>query len=135
MNLSMNEFPASIDVYPFRELVSDVLSPVALGTLEQLTSQILDIYGLEQLLDTPMPAALRAEHAERLVGRVRRIIRMLPPDISPLPNEVFTAVEFLVHEVRGEPVHLGQAILRLEFLAEEIRSRPLLHDLIMGRAN
>jgi hypothetical protein len=137
MSMSMNsdDFSAAINVYPFRELVSDVLSPVALGTLEQLTSPILEIYGLDQLLDAPLPLAQRAEHAERLVGRVRRIIRMLPPEVSPLPNEVFTAVEFLVHEVRGEPVHLGQAILRLEFLADEIRARPLLHDLVMGRAN
>ena len=131
----MSEQSMLSESYPYRELVAEVLSPGAVGTLEQLSSEIIEIYGLVELLDAPLPLAQRSEHAERLVGRVRRIVRMLPPDISPMPNEVFTAVEFLVHEVLGEPVHLGQAILRLEFLAEEIRARPLLHDLIMGRAN
>ena len=52
-----------------------------------------------------------------------------------MPNEVFTAIEFLIYEVHGQPMQLGEAIMRLEVLAEEIRARPLLHDLVTGRAN
>lgn len=121
--------------YPYEELVREVLSPGACGALEQLTPRIREIWGLEKLLDTPLPREMREEHAESLVRRVRRIVRMLPPDVSTTPNEVFTAIEFLVYEVHGEPVQLGEAILRLEILADEIRARPLLHDLIMNRAN
>lgn len=124
-----------VDFYPFRDLVRDTLSPGALGTLEQLSARILEIYGLPELLDTRLRADERHAHAERLVTRIRRIVQMLPPDISPTPNEVFTAIEFLVHDIHGEPVRLGEAILRLEILADEIRSRPLLHDLVMNRAN
>jgi len=121
--------------YPFRELVNDVLSPGAVGTLEQLTPRILEIYGLDTLLDRQLPLDLREEHAERLVTRIKRVVRLLPADISPMPNEVFTAIEFLLYEIDGEPVRIGEAILRLEILADEIRSRPLLHDMLMGRAN
>ncbi|MGH9175128.1 MAG: hypothetical protein ACRD1H_12265, partial [Vicinamibacterales bacterium] len=70
-------------VYQFRELVGDVLSPGAVGTLEQLTPRILEIYGLAELLDRELPADQRAEHAERLIGRIRRVVRMLPPEVSP----------------------------------------------------
>lgn len=52
-----------------------------------------------------------------------------------MPNEVFTAIEFLLYEIDGEPIKIGEAILRLEILADEIRARPLLHDMLMGRAN
>ena len=121
--------------YPFRDLVSDVLSPGAVGTLEQLTPRILEIYGLAELLDRQLPADLRDEHAERLITRVRRVVRLLPADVSPMPNEVFTAIEFLLYEIDGQPIKIGEAILRLEILADEIRSRPLLHDMLMGRAN
>jgi len=121
--------------YEFRDLVREVLSPGALSALEQLSGRILEIYELSELLDARLPLGQRDEHAERLVSRVKRVIRLLPPDISPTPNEVFTAIEFLQYEIHGEPIVIGQAILRLEILAEEIRDRPLLHDLMMGRAN
>jgi hypothetical protein len=121
--------------YHFRDLVEDVLSPGAVGTLEQLTPRILEIYGLAELLDRELPADMREEHAERLVTRVKRVVRLLPADVSPMPNEVFTAIEFLLYEIDGEPIKIGEAILRLEILADEIRARPLLHDLLMGRAN
>lgn len=121
--------------YHFRELVRDVLSPGAVGTLEQLTPRILEIYGLAELLDRRLPLEEREEHAERLVTRVKRVVRLLPADVSPMPNEVFTAIEFLMYEIDGEPIKIGEAILRLEILADEIRSRPLLHDMLMGRAN
>jgi hypothetical protein len=123
------------ECYAYRDLVRDVLSPGAVGALEQLSSRILEIYDLPELLETQLPLEQRDEHAERLVSRVRRVVRLLPPDISPMPNEVFTAIEFLQYEIRGEPIVLGQAIMRLEILAEEIRERPLLHDLMLGRAN
>jgi hypothetical protein len=123
------------DSYEFRELVREVLSPGALGALEQLSERILEIYDIPALLDTRLPLDQRDEHAHRLVTRVQRVIRLLPPDISTMPNEVFTAIEFLQYEIHGEPIVIGQAIMRLEFLAEEIRERPLLYDLMMGRAN
>ena len=121
--------------YPFAELVREVLSPGAVGALEQLTPRIREIYGLDTLLDTQLPADLREAHAESLANRVRRIVRLLPPDVSAMPNEVFTAIEFLVYEVHGEPIMIGEALLRLEILADEIRTRPLLYDLMMNRAN
>jgi hypothetical protein len=123
------------DHYPFAELVREVLSPGAVGALEQLTPRIREIYGLDTLLDTLLPQGERAAHAESLSSRVKRIVRMLPPDVSAMPNEVFTAIEFLIYEIHGEPVVLGEAILRLEILADEIRTRPLLYDLMMNRAN
>ena len=124
-----------VEHYLFRDLVNDVLSPGAVGTLEQLTPRILEIYGLAELLDRQLPVAQRDEHAERLVTRIKRVVRLLPADVSPMPNEVFTAIEFLLYEIDGEPIKIGEAILRLEILADEIRARPLLHDMLMGRAN
>lgn len=121
--------------YAFGDLVRDVLSPGAAGALEQLSDRILDIYGLDHLLDARLPAEDRERHIEALESRIRRVVRFLPPDVSPMPNEVYTAIEFLLYEIRGDPVRVGEAWLRLELLAEEIRSRPLLHDLITGRAN
>lgn len=126
---------AEQESYEFRDLVREVLSPGALGVLEQLSGRILEIYELPELLEARLPLDQRPEHADKLITRVKRVIRLLPPDISTMPNEVFTAIEFLQYEIRGEPVIIGKAILRLEILAEEIRDRPLLHDLIMGRAN
>lgn len=70
-----------VEHYVFRDLVNDVLSPGAVGTLEQLTPRILEIYGLAELLDRQLPAELRAEHAERLVTRVKRVVRLLPADV------------------------------------------------------
>jgi hypothetical protein len=121
--------------YAFRELVRDVLSPGAAGALEQLADRILDIYGLDVLLDARLPAEDRAQHVHALETRIRRVVRFLPPEVSPMPNEVYTAIEFLMYEIRGEPVRVGEAWLRLELLADEIRARPLLHDLVTGRAN
>lgn len=126
---------APTDSYPFRDLARDVLSPGAFGALEQLSASICAIYGLAELLNTPLPADERAEHADKLVGRIRRVVALLPYGISPIPNEVFTAVEFLMYEIHQEPIEIGIAIIRLETLADEIRSRPMLHDLMMNRAN
>ena len=123
------------DSYPFRELVREVLSPGALGALEQLSPVICAIYGLPELLTVPLPEDERAEHVDALVTRVQRVVRLLPYGISPIPNEVFTAIEFLVYQIHHEPIEIGTAIIRLESLADEIRSRPLLHDLMMNRAN
>jgi hypothetical protein len=123
------------NVYPFRDLLRDVISPVAVGAMEQLSERIHEIYGLDELLDAPLPTAERVQHAEVLTTRLRRIVRCLPPHVSPLPNEVFTAIEFLIYEIHHRPVEIGEALLRLEILADEIRARPLLHDLVTGRAN
>jgi hypothetical protein len=60
---------------------------------------------------------------------------MLPADISRMPNEIFTAIEFIVYEILKRPVNIGEAWLRLDLLAEEFRARPLIHELVTGRAN
>jgi hypothetical protein len=121
--------------YPFVELLRDVISPGAVGALTQLAERLHEIYGLDALLDEQLPLSERERHADVLTSRLRRVVRLLPADVSPMPNEVFTAIEFLIYEVHGQPVKLGEAIMRLEVLAEEIRARPLLHDLVTGRAN
>ncbi|RIK44337.1 MAG: hypothetical protein DCC58_08360 [Chloroflexi bacterium] len=126
---------ASDDSYPFRDLLRDVLSPGAVGALEQLSDRILDIYGLDLLLEERLPLDDRPRHVEALETRLKRVVRFLPPEVSPMPNEVYTAIEFLMYEIHGEPVRVGEAWLRLELLADEIRARPLLHDLVTGRAN
>src|SRR5688572_25424555 len=100
--------------YPFRDLLREVISPGAVGTLEQLSDRIHEIYGLDELLEAPLPASERAEHAQTLQERIRRIVRYLPPDVSPMPNEVFTAIEFLLYEIQRQPVRVGEAILHLE---------------------
>lgn len=123
------------DLYEYEDLCREILSPGAVGTLEQLRDEILDIYGLPELLDTQLPIESRETHADKLRGRLQRVVKLLPAGVSPMPNEVFTAIEFLVYEVHGHPIHIGEAILRLELLADQIRGRPLLHDLITGRAN
>lgn len=135
MEENLTVFNTDQQRYPFADLVRQVLTPGAVGVLEQLTQRIREIYGLDQLLDTQLPLDMREEHAATLENRVRRIVRMLPPDVSPMPNEVFTAIEFLMYEIHGEPVLIGEALLRLEILADEIRTRPLLYDLMMNRAN
>lgn len=127
--------PEPRGAYAFRDLLDDVLSPGALGALGQLSEPIAEIYGLPELLDAQLPRAERAQHAAALTTRLRRVVRFLPPDVSPMPNEVFTAIEFLVYEIHKEPVRIGEALMRLDALAEEIRSRPLLHDMLLGRAN
>ena len=129
------EFRDDVDAYTFRDLLRTVLSPVAFGAMEQLSERILDIYGLETLFDTHLPKDERERHTDVLTARIRRVTRFLPPEVSPMPNEVYTAIEFLMYEIRGDPVHVGEAWMRLELLADEIRARPLLHDLVLGRAN
>jgi hypothetical protein len=126
---------ATTESYAFHELARDVLSPGAVSALEQLSPRICEIYGLDDLLCEQLPREQREAHAEALANRVRRVVRLLPPGISPVPNEVFTAIEFLIYEIHKEPILIGQAIVRLETLADEIRARPLLHDLVMNRAN
>lgn len=123
------------DSYPFADLCKEILSPGAIGTLEQLHDEIRTIYSLPELLETRLPVENRSEHAEKLRTRLQRVVRLLPPGISPMPNEVFTAIEFLVYEVHERPIMIGEAIVRLELLADEIRERPMLHDLVIGRAN
>jgi len=123
------------DYYAFHELCREILSPGAVGVMEQLREEILEIYDLEELLETRLPVEDRARHSEQLEERLKRVVRLLPLGVSPMPNEVFTAIEFLIYQVEERPVHIGQAIVRLELLAEEIRARPLLHSLVTGRAN
>ena len=122
------------DYYAFRELCGEILSPGAVGVMEQLREEILEIYDLDELLETRLPTEDRA-HMELLETRLKRVVRLLPLGVSPMPNEGFTAIEFLIYQIEERPVHIGQAIVRLELLAEEIRSRPLLHSLVTGRAN
>lgn len=125
----------SADVYCFEDLCREVLSPGAVGTMDQLREEILEIYDLPELLDARLPVLERPQHAEKLRTRLHRVVRLLPAGISPMPNEIFTAIEFLVYEVHERPIRIGEAIVRLELLAEEIRDRPLLHALLTGRAN
>lgn len=103
--------------------------------MEQLERLILDIYELDELLDTQLPHRDRHEHADVILKRLGRLSLMLPPDISRMPNEIFTAIEFIVYEVLERPVNIGEAWMRLELLADEIRSRPFVHDLVTGLAN
>lgn len=123
------------ETYVFRELCTEVLSPTAIGVMDQLREQILSIYDLSELLETRLPSYSREDHEELLVTRLKRVTSLLPADVSPMPNEVFTAIEFLVYEVEQRPVRIGEAIIRLEALADEIRADPLLHSLVTGRAN
>ncbi len=123
------------ETYVYRELCREILSPGAVGTMEQVERLILDIYDLDALLDTRLPDDERPGHADKIVTRLARLSKMLPPDVSRMPNEIFTAIEFIVYEIEQRPVHVGEAWMRLELLAEEIRARPLVHDLITGLAN
>ncbi len=121
--------------YIYRELCQEILSPGAVGAMEQLEPHILNIYGLDELLDTRLPHIDRPDHADKITTRLSRLTKLLPPDVSSMPNEIFTAIEFLVYEIEQRPVRVGEAWMRLELLAEEIRARPLMHDLITGLAN
>jgi hypothetical protein len=125
----------TVETYEFREFLQSVISPVALSVIDRMSVQIREIYSLPEILDARLPANQRAEHQERFTERLTRIVSMLPPDVSPMANEVFTAIEFLIYEIHGEPVRVGIALARLEELGDEIRADPLLHDLITGRAN
>lgn len=123
------------ETYEFRELLQEVISPVAVSVIDRMSVQIREIYSLPEVLTAQLPAEHRAEHVQHINERLTRIVSMLPPDISPMANEVFTAIEFLIYEIHGEPVKVGVALARLEELGDEIRADPLLHDLITGRAN
>lgn len=125
----------TVDTYAYREFLEQVISPVALSALDRLAPQISEIYDLGELLDAQLPSVDRTVHEERFVARLTRIVRLLPPDVSPMANEVFTAIEFLIYEIQGEPVKVGVAWARLEELGDEIRADPLLHSLLIGRAN
>lgn len=127
--------PAAPDTYVYRDLCREILSPGALGAMEQLERLILDIYELEVLLDARLPQGERSDHAQKILDRLTRLSKLLPPDVSRMPNEIFTAIEFIVYEIEQRPVHIGEAWMRLELLAEQIRARPLVHDLITGLAN
>lgn len=119
----------------YREFLRSVVSPTALSILERMSPQIHEIYSLDELLDEPVVSEELNGYEERFTARLGRIVSLLPPDVSPMANEVFTAIEFLIYEVHGEPIHIGLALARLEELADEIRADPLLHSLITGRAN
>jgi hypothetical protein len=121
--------------YAFRDLCREILSPGAVGVLEQLEGDILAIYDLSELLDARLPRGDKADHADLIVTRIGRLSKMLPADISRMPNEIFTAIEFIVYEILKRPVNIGEAWLRLDLLAEEFRARPLIHELVTGRAN
>jgi hypothetical protein len=125
----------SVDTYEFRDFLQDVISPVALSVIDRMSDQIGEIYSLPEILTAQLPIDQREAHQERFTERLTRIVSMLPPDVSPMANEIFTAIEFLIYEIHGEPVKVGIALARLEELGDEIRSDPLLHDLITGRAN
>ncbi len=125
----------TVETYAYREFLEKVISPVAVSVIDRMSDQIRDIYSLPEILTARLPVDQREAHAERFTERLTRIVSMLPPDISPMANEVFTAIEFLIYEIHGEPVKVGIALARLEELGDEIRSDPLLHDLITGRAN
>lgn len=103
--------------------------------MEQLEEHILAIYELSELLDAQLPDQDRRDHAEQIMTRLGRLSKMLPPEISRTPNEIFTAIEFIVYEILKRPVNIGEAWMRLDLLADEIRARPLVHDLVMGSAN
>ncbi len=125
----------SVDTYEFRVFLQEVISPVALSVIDRMSDQISEIYSLPEILTAQLPVDQRDAHQERFTERLTRIVSMLPPDVSPMANEIFTAIEFLIYEIHGEPVKVGIALARLEELGDEIRSDPLLHDLITGRAN
>ncbi|HEX3721922.1 MAG TPA: hypothetical protein VHV31_03980 [Nitrolancea sp.] len=124
-----------VETYAYREFLEQVISPVALSVIDRLAPQISEIYNLTELLDAQLPSAERSLHEERFNERLSRIVRLLPADVSPMANEVFTAIEFLIYEIHGEPVKVGVAWARLEELGDEIRADPLLQSLLTGRAN
>jgi hypothetical protein len=124
-----------VETYAYREFLEQVISPVALSVIDRLAPQISEIYELGELLDAQLPSGERSLHQERFTERLTRIVRLLPADVSPMANEVFTAIEFLIYEIHGEPVKVGVAWARLEELGDEIRADPLLQSLLTGRAN
>ena len=125
----------TVETYAYRDFLEQVISPVALSVIDRLSPQISEIYDLGELLEAQLPSVERTVHEERFMERLTRIVRLLPPDVSPMANEIFTAIEFLIYEIQGEPVKVGIAWARLEELGDEIRSDPLLYTLLTGRAN
>lgn len=119
----------------YRDFLRDIISPTALSLLERMTPVIYDIYNIDVLLDAEVPQVDQADLQTRFTDRLGRIVRLLPPEISPMANEVYTAIEFLLYEIQGEPILVGLALARLEELSDEIRADPLLHSLVLGRAN
>jgi hypothetical protein len=124
-----------VSTYTYREFLQNVISPSAISVIERMDPVISELYAVDDMLDTPLPIEDHEFHADKFTTRLRRIVRTLPPHISPMPNEIFCAIEFMVHEIQGEPILLGQAIYRLESLGDEIKADPLLHSLVTGRAN
>lgn len=121
--------------YTYREFLQSVISPAAISVVDRMFPVISELYSVDEILNVPLPAEDYSIHRERFLKRLKRIVGTLPPHISPMPNEVFCAIEFLVHEIHGRPIMLGQAIFRLEYLGDEIKSDPLLHSLVTGKAN
>jgi hypothetical protein len=119
----------------YRDVLMAVLSPGALVVLERLTPLICALYDLDLLLDYPVADQQQGSLRERLSERLERIVALLPSDVSPMANEVFTAVETLVTNVLGRELFLGEEIRRLELLDEAFRNDPLLFQLVRGRAN
>jgi hypothetical protein len=119
----------------YRDVLMAVLSPGALVVLERLTPLICALYDLDLLLDYPVADQQQGSLRERLSERLERIVALLPCDVSPMANEVFTAVETLVTDVLGRELFLGEEIRRLELLDEAFRNDPLLFQLVRGRAN
>lgn len=119
----------------YREVLQAVLSPPAMTLLERLTPVICALYQIEVLLEAEVPLQERARLRERLTGRLERIVAILPADVSPTANEVFTAVEVLVTDVLGRELRIGEEIARLEILTQVFRSDPLLYQLVRGQAN
>jgi hypothetical protein len=119
----------------YRDVLMAVLSPGALVVLERLTPLICALYDLDLLLDYPVADQQQGSLRERLSERLERIVALLPSDVSPMANEVFTAVETLVTDVLGREIFLGEEIRRLELLDEAFRNDPLLFQLVRGRAN
>ena len=119
----------------YRDVLMAVLSPGALVVLERLTPLICALYDLDLLLDYPVADQQQGSLRERLSERLERIVALLPSDVSPMANEVFTAVETLVTDVLGRELFLGEEIRRLELLDEAFRNDPLLFQLVRGRAN
>jgi len=119
----------------YRDVLMAVLSPGALVVLERLTPLICALYDLDLLLDYPVADQQQGSLRERLSERLERIVGLLPSDVSPMANEVFTAVETLVTDVLGRELFLGEEIRRLELLDEAFRNDPLLFQLVRGRAN
>lgn len=119
----------------YRDVVMPVLSPAALTVLEWLTPLICALYQIELLLEMEVPHEDQRRLRERLSGRLERILAILPPDVSPTANEVFTAVEVLVTDVLGRELQIGEEIARLETLTDTFRTDPLLYQLVRGQVN